>query len=121
MQIKNYLNESEWLPMVGSDALGTALVKNGGFAADMLHFRPNDKTILHTHPGNHILFVANGAGWLKIGGTKYWLNKGDCYFVPGEIPHQVGANENHLFLLSVADDHRPVDSPDRLKGVKDYA
>lgn len=117
LQIKNYLNSTEWKAMFGSQALGLSLVKNNNFAADILHFQPNTQTILHTHPGNHILFVVDGSGWLFFDNAMHVLSVGDCYFVPGNIPHQVGTDNTILYLLSIADDHRPVDSPERLQEV----
>mgnify|MGYP003335621286 CR=1 FL=1 len=115
LQIKSYLQESNWLPMFGSQALGLSLVKNDGFAADMLRFNADQKTSLHTHPGNHILFVVEGDGWLVFDDDRHDLTKGTCYFVPGSTPHQVIAGSNGMFLLSIADNHRPVDSPERLE------
>lgn len=117
LQIKNYESADvvEWVPMVSSQALGLSLVKNGGFAADMLFFGPDKRTTLHTHPGNHILFVVKGSGRLFFDETSCALTEGTCYFVPGSIPHQVIANSSDMFLLSIADDHRPVDSPERLE------
>jgi quercetin dioxygenase-like cupin family protein len=121
LQIKNYLNSTGWTPMVGSGASGLPLVKHNNFAADILHFQPNTQTVLHTHPGNHILFVADGSGWLLFDDNLHTLSPGDCYFVPGDTPHQVGTNETTLYLLSIADDHRPVDSPERLQEVTPHA
>lgn len=115
LQIKNYITATDWLPMVGSEAHGCPLVKDGNFAADMLRFNAHEKTNLHTHPGNHILFVVQGSGSLVFGNDIHPLTQGTCYFVPGATPHQVIAGEDGLYLLSIADNHQPVDSPKRLE------
>lgn len=115
LQIKRYLDANdEWLNMVNSEAVGLPLVKDGSFAADMLKFERGQRTSKHTHPGNHILFVVDGGGWLVYGDESHVLSRGTCYFVPGQIPHQVIADE-YMFMLSIANDHRPVDSPSRLE------
>jgi len=115
LQINNYQSPlHQWLPMVGSQALGIGLVKDGRFAADMLKFEPGQCTSVHTHPGDHILFVVNGNGFLLYDGDRYDLIEGACYFVPGAIPHQVSAT-SIMFLLSVSNDHRTVDSAERLR------
>jgi quercetin dioxygenase-like cupin family protein len=89
------------------------LVKQDNFAADMLHFLPNEKTSLHTHPGNHILFVVEGGGFLTYGDEEHPLVKGSCYLVPGITNHRVSADERGMYLLSIADTHRSVDSEER--------
>ena len=114
LDFRNYKKGNDWLPMVGSEATGLALVKSGSFAADMLHFLPRQKTELHTHPGSHILFVVEGEGWLIFGGQRIKLSPGDCYLVPGSVLHAVGSGESGMFLLSVANEHFPVDSSERL-------
>lgn len=106
---------SAWLPMVGSQGQGLPLVKLGDFAADMLRFESQQQTSLHTHPGNHILFVVAGEGVLIFESDRYQLIPGCCYLVPGSIPHQIIAGISGLILLSVSDKHNPVDSPDRLE------
>lgn len=117
MQIKKYFEteDHEWLPMVGSEALGLPLVKQGNFAADMLKFEPYQQTSLHTHPGNHILFVVEGDGWLDYGDETLDLTTGTCYFVPGSTPHRVKSASIGMVLMSISDSHYPVDSSDRLE------
>ena len=121
LQIKNYkeANISEWLPMHGSEAQGISLVKLKNFAADMLKFSPGNKTSLHTHPGNHILFVVEGSGSLLYNNEIYSLTKGICYLVPGAIVHQITAGKEELILMSIADDHKSVTSKDRVKIIQD--
>jgi quercetin dioxygenase-like cupin family protein len=121
LQIKNYL-EAEWMDwkkMHGSQAHGLDLVKQDNFAADMLHFLPNEKTSLHTHPGNHILFVVDGGGVLTYGDEEHLLVKGACYLVPGTTNHRVSADERGMYLLSIADAHRLVDSKERTEVIQD--
>lgn len=110
LQKLNWQEGTNWQSMHLSHGLGLPLVGDGKFAADMLRFEPGKSTALHTHPGDHILFVVDGSGYLVFGGTHHNLSQGDCYYVPGSVPHQVGAMGETLVLLSVANDHRPVGS-----------
>lgn len=116
LQKRNYKEKevAAWCQMHGSRGLGMPLVKHGLFGADILSFAPRASTEVHTHPGDHILFVVAGGGFLVFDGEFHNLAQGDCYFVPGAVPHQVGAAEISLTLLSIANDHRPVDSAERL-------
>lgn len=121
IQMKYYkdANIDEWLSMVGSQAKGLPLVKSGNFAADMLKFDRWEQTTLHTHPGNHILFVVEGDGWLDYGDKTYDLTSGSCYFVEGHIPHRVRASSVGMFLLAIANNHYSVDNPDRLEVIRE--
>lgn len=103
------------LSMHGSEGTGIRLLKHGEFGADLVHFAPGKRTDRHTHPGDHILLVLSGKGWLEYGPEKKLLEQGLIYLVPGSVPHAVGASEGEpLLLLSVANDHRDVSAGDRL-------
>lgn len=115
LQKQNCKEIDQWFNMYGSRGLGMPLVKNGHFGADILSFAPKTSTDLHTHPGDHILFVVEGSGFLVFDGESFDLAQWDCYFVPGAVPHKVGAMETPLMLLSIANDHRPVNSSERMK------
>jgi len=124
LQVKNYqeVPSDEWLKMANSDGLGLTLVKNGSFGADMLMFPAFGKTEPHTHPlSDHILFVAKGWGILRYGDSHCFhdedLEEGTCYYVKGDLVHQILAMQNGLVLLSVSSNHQEVDSKLRMKVV----
>lgn len=102
--------------MHGSQGVGLPLVKYGSFGADMIRLEDGQFTEVHTHPGDHILFVVEGAGYVLFDGKLFPLVEGDCYFIPGGAAHQVGS-ESLILLLSVASNHFPVSSSDRLQVV----
>ena len=98
-----------------SDASANRLLKQNGFAADLIRFPPGGKVDLHTHPGNHMLFCVDGKGSVQYGEDLLQLLPGDCYLIEGSVPHAVfAAEDTQLTLIAVADDHRDVTSPDRL-------
>lgn len=118
LQIATFRRPAGPLPhqMVNSDATGLPLLKDGGFAADLIRFPAGGCVRPHVHPGGHMLFVVGGSGELEFGGERVGLQNGVAYYVPGATPHAIYA-ETELTLISVSDDHRPVDAAERLEMV----
>jgi quercetin dioxygenase-like cupin family protein len=113
LQIK-HISAGDYSSMFGSQGLGKPLVQSGKFAADFLSFDGYQETSLHTHPGDHILIIYAGCGTLIFDGEPFELMPGTCYFVPGSVPHKIKANCLGLSLYSISNDHRPVNSANRL-------
>ena len=99
--------------MAHSTATGEALVSNGSLGVDVIRLAAGEGFVPHTHPGDHILVVVGGQGTITYGGRIYPSRAGEIYFVPGKVPHAVGAITDHV-ILAIGAPHRPVDSPDRL-------
>lgn len=116
-----YLVPSGPLPqrMANSQGTGIPLVGRGSFAADLIRFAPGQGVGKHTHPGEHILIVVSGHGLLTCGDDFLSLVPGMIYHVPAGAPHALSATDAELTLISVANDHRPVDSPQRLEVLAD--
>lgn len=115
LQIARFDVPSGELPeqMAHSDGRGLRLLKLGPFGADLIRFAAGRGVREHTHPGDHILIVTGGTGWVDYDGVPYRLEPGVCYLVPGSVPHAIRA-ETELTLISVASDHRDVASEERL-------
>lgn len=112
------------LKMAKSDAVALALVSVDGFGADLIRFPPGGCVKPHTHPGDHILVCATGAGRLWYDGEEHRLSPGFVYFVPGSVPHAIYADADSptdLILLSVANRHIPAAAPERLELVQNAA
>lgn len=106
------------LPMHASDAKGLPLLYDGGcFGADVIHFPPNGKVPMHTHPGAHCLFCVGGSGYVHVDRMSYHLTVGDCYLIRDNEPHAVEATCDGLRLIVVGNNHRPVNSKERLNVV----
>src|SRR6185437_11343862 len=61
---------------------------------------------LHTHPGQHILYVLAGKGILQIDGRRLPMKKGDTFYVPAELPHAMKATENSFMnVLAIGYPH----------------
>lgn len=101
-------------PMHHSDALGAPLLHDGErFGADVIEFPPGGKVAMHSHPGAHCLFCTAGAGWVITDHPRR-ITVGDCYLIRSGEPHAVEASKRGLRLIVVGNDHRPVDSAERL-------
>lgn len=97
----------------GAPARGVAMLTNGHLGADLLHVAAGNQFPVHTHPGDHLLYVVSGRGTISIGNVTYEVAEGDLHMVPGAIPHAVGAIDDHI-ILAIGAPHKTVDSPDRM-------
>lgn len=111
--------------MHASDGTGEKMFKLGKFGADAIRFPAGKGVAAHTHAGAHLLIVREGRGWVEYqneadAGTETWdahrLVPGGWYVIPGNMPHAIKATTD-LVLLSIGDDHQPVDSVKRLDPV----
>jgi len=104
------------MPMHLSNAKGLPLLHNGDrFGADVIEFPPHGKVPMHTHPGDHVLFCLGGSGYVTIDrDAPDAITVGDCYLIHSMEPHAVEAGEYGLRLIVVGNDHRPVNSQERL-------
>jgi quercetin dioxygenase-like cupin family protein len=102
--------------MANSGGFGKPLLSQNGFGADLIFFAAGKGVQNHTHPGDHILFVFEGEGYVIYEGVPHKLVPGGCYFVPGSVDHAIKA-ETDLVLLSCANHHFPVESTERMSPV----
>ncbi|OGR06534.1 MAG: hypothetical protein A2511_04195 [Deltaproteobacteria bacterium RIFOXYD12_FULL_50_9] len=76
------------------------LMKNLGAGSKMsvLHWNMEDGSVvpLHKHPHEQFGYVIQGGFDMLIGDERAVLKTGDCYFIPGDVPHEftaIGATE----------------------------
>ena len=105
------------IQMCSSDGTGSPLVKIDTFGADVIRFDAGKGVTNHTHEGAHILFVIKGRGFVEYDGVDHVLEPGVCYLVPSMVDHAIKAT-TELVLIAVGNDHRALDSEERLDLVK---
>jgi len=105
------------IKMCNSDGTGEPLVSSNEFGADIIRFAANEGVGNHTHEGDHILLVLSGKGIVEYNGVEYGLFPGLCYLIPGAVDHAIKA-ETDLVLIAVGNNHRPLDSIERMTPVK---
>jgi quercetin dioxygenase-like cupin family protein len=101
---------------------GVSAVRGTGAAlgADLVEMQPGSSFPLHTHPGDHILYIVEGSGFVHVDGVDHEMRRGDTIFVPAEYPHGVRTRPDAsgpLVFLAVGHPHRPLDSRDRMRVV----
>lgn len=102
--------------MCNSDGTGMPLLKYKDFGADIIRFAAEEGVMNHTHEGEHILFVIKGYGLVEYNGVDYELKPGICYLIPGHVDHAIKAT-TELVLIAVGNNHRPLDSEERMTPV----
>jgi quercetin dioxygenase-like cupin family protein len=101
----------------GARALSTG---NRAFMGmDRILLTPGSSFPLHTHEGDHLLYVLDGSGAVHIDGKDYKLAAGDSIFVPAAYPHGLRgpAAGSSLDIVAFSIPHHPVDSATRMKVV----
>jgi quercetin dioxygenase-like cupin family protein len=85
--------------------------------ADLIEMQPGAAFALHTHPGDHVLYVLGGVGVVHIGGVDYPVRTGDSIFIPAEKPHGVRAPQAAfpLTFLAFGHPHKHLAAPDRMR------
>ena len=84
---------------------------------DLIEMQPGSGFDLHTHAGQHILYVIEGEGAVVVDGSAHPIQAGDTVFVPAEYPHGVTAGDalGSLRLLSFGYPHKQVGAIDRMR------
>jgi quercetin dioxygenase-like cupin family protein len=89
---------------------------------DLIEMQPGTAFPLHTHPGDHVLYVQSGAGCVHVDGTDHRVKPGDTIFIPAEYPHGVqgppAGTVYPLVFLAFGHPHKHVSASDRMKVVR---
>lgn len=126
--LKNIYN-SEWVDMFdnfgkklegirGKTGISAVSKTGGSIGIDLMEMSPGSEFPLHTHEGDHILFIIEGIGQAFIDGVNYKLEKGDAIFVPPEYPHSfktMPGYENVFTFIAIGHPHKDLDRIDRMQ------
>lgn len=87
----------------------------GGINMNALHWQTPKGTTspVHDHPEEQFGYILKGSFEVTIGDKKELLKAGDCYFIPGGMPHQFHMIEDSV-AIDVFSPKRPL--PDSVKG-----
>ena len=61
-------------------------------------FKKGSVGYVHTHPHRQVTYIAEGSFEVFIDGKKETLKKGDCYFIPPELPHGTTALKDGILI-----------------------
>lgn len=90
---------------------------------DLIEMQPGAAFPLHTHPGDHILYVKSGPGLVHIDGRDVAVNTGDTIFIPAEKPHGVKTLPDAagpLIFLAFGHPHKHIQAHDRMHLVGEH-
>lgn len=118
-----YDEEGRELPGIRGRAGAYSMTFTGyEIGVDLIEMQPGAAFPLHVHPGDHILYVLNGAGCVHIDGVDHRLKEGDTVFIPAEYPHGVKTIEGYPLpfqFLAFGHPHKHLDATDRMLLVKE--
>lgn len=116
------LNDEAGRPLAGiRGRIGAAAVAADGheIGVDLIEMQPGSAFPLHTHGGDHILYVQSGGGCVHVDGNDHVVAAGDTIFIPAEYPHGVKgppAEANcPLVFLAFGHPHKHLSAHDRMK------
>ena len=126
--ISNVL-EGEWTDLVddsgnilpgirGRAGVTAPTLENVEIGADLIEMQPGSSFPLHTHPGEHILYVIHGRGFVHVDGIDHAIKEGDTIFVPAEYAHGVKTSEastSPFLLLAFGYPHKHIGALDRMR------
>lgn len=124
------LLEGEWVPLFDDQGneldgitgrIGACGIREGGeeFGADLIQMKPGSGFPLHTHPGDHLLYILLGPVVVSVGGKDFDARAGDSIFIPAELPHGVRAYPKSWGrFLAVGVPHKHVSSTDRMTVIR---
>lgn len=64
-------------------------------------FEPHAVVERHAHPHEQVGMVIEGSALFQVGDEEQVLVPGDMYFIPGNVPHRVVAEDKGLKALDV--------------------
>jgi len=132
--IRNLL-EGEWVGMVndqgeqmegirGRAGVAALTLEGRVIGSDLIEMQPDHAFPLHSHAGQHILYVVRGTGVIHMDGVDHPIREGDTIFVPAEYPHGVKTPKGApgpLVLLAIGYPHRRIDAQDRMYTVLNHS
>ena len=126
--IRNVLN-GEWVEMfdnhenrlagirgrIGVSAIG---VSGHEIGLDLMEIQPGSGFPLHTHAGDHVMYIVSGRAVCQVDGKDNLLKQGDSIYVPAEFPHAFSCPPDAtdpVVFIAVGHPHRSLSSTDRMR------
>lgn len=64
-----------------------SVLAGAGTMANWVRIAPNGGVPMHAHPHEQLGLVLEGQITMNIGGTEHVILSGQCYRIPGTVPH----------------------------------
>jgi mannose-6-phosphate isomerase-like protein (cupin superfamily) len=86
---------------IGKDDYWIDFMKMRHMEAGVLRLRPGEEDTQTPHDEDELYFVAEGSGFVEVGGEKKPVKKGSIIFVPADMEHHFYGNKDLLVVLYV--------------------
>jgi mannose-6-phosphate isomerase-like protein (cupin superfamily) len=100
--------------IVGCHGVRTEKPDGTHLGCDFIWLDPESGFPMHTHAGDHVLYVIRGAGFVHIDGRDIGAGMGDLIHIPAEYPHRVFTSGSALLIAAFGHPHKAIDSKDRM-------
>jgi quercetin dioxygenase-like cupin family protein len=124
-----HLADGQWIPMLDSDGNvlpgidgmhGVRDEKGDGtyIGADFVRMQHGTAFPLHSHHGDHEIYVIKGAGIVHINGKDVVVKAGHLIHIPAEYPHGISVPERFaspLIFVAMGHPHQHVDARNRMQ------
>jgi quercetin dioxygenase-like cupin family protein len=87
------------------------------FGADLIEMEPGSAFPLHTHDGDHLLYILRGTGYVHIDGRDRHVAVGDTIYIAANHAHGVKTDPQctiNFVLLAVGIPHKHISAHDRM-------
>jgi len=84
---------------------------------DFIRMQPGSAFPMHTHEGDHVLYIVYGEGFVHIDGRDIAVRADHVIHIPAECPHRVWCAERSLMFAATGHPHIHVDAHDRMKSL----
>lgn len=115
-----HLNDNRWVPMTdlhgatlrgieGMHGIRDQKLDGASIGADFIRMQPGSSFPLHTHDGDHELYVIHGNGLVFIDSMNVRVHEGHLIHIPAEYPHQVwvpGEATSPFIFIAMGHPHR---------------
>jgi mannose-6-phosphate isomerase-like protein (cupin superfamily) len=98
----------------GAHGVRAGKADGSSIGCDFIWLDPEAGFPMHTHAGDHILYVIRGAGFVHIDGRDIRVGMGDLIHIPAEYPHRVFTCGSALLIAAFGHPHKAIDSKDRM-------
>ena len=122
MQPRNIYNVERNVSLTDKISAGVLVDRDelgGRLSSHIIDIPPNAEYPPHEHPSEHVILLLEGDGYMR-----YWhrdkehfskLTAGDVFYVPQNVPHQVGAYSKGAVMIATSVDSKPLTDPERMK------
>ena len=103
---------------IGVSAQG---IFNMEIGLDLMQMQPGSSFPLHTHSGDHVIYVISGRGFVQVGDKNNPVKEGDSVFIPAELSHGFNAcsdAKEPMLFVAVGHPHRNLSSTQRMRLVE---